>query len=186
MKRQIRSLFSGKNMLIYFFVVIIPVLASSYQYYSVITGKIEGRLSDKVMKEAVQNSLYIENFMVETVGRIETLALTISAKDNPAWIQEMLSKMHQLDPRFSGFIWASDTGQIRLSSIPFDGKLNLSDRSYFTEAIRTGRSQIFGSLFRTNKRKLHCIGGYACYRFRGTNYRGIDRKRQSSGHERVC
>jgi two-component system, sporulation sensor kinase D len=75
--------------------------------------------------------MYIESFIGETKGRLESLALVLgSQEENPGLIERILLVPHSKDPRFSGFYWTNAAGDIVISTNIMTGKVNLSDRDY--------------------------------------------------------
>ncbi|WP_461480267.1 ATP-binding protein [Paenibacillus sp. PvR052] len=87
--------------------------------------------------------MYIENFIGETIGRLGSLAVVLNQQeDHDDLLQNVLMETHEKDRRFSGFYWVNTNGEIINASNPLTDPVNVSDRSYFQQAIRTGKTQI--------------------------------------------
>jgi two-component system, sporulation sensor kinase D len=87
--------------------------------------------------------MYIESFIGETIGRLESLAVVLSNQEiNLRLVEEVLARTHQEDPRFSGFYWVTSTGDITIGSNELKERINLSGRNYFHQAVLTGKTQI--------------------------------------------
>lgn len=89
------------------------------------------------------HAMYIGNFIGETIGRLESMATIFSLQEgNLAVIDQVLKETHRNDPRFSGFYWISPEGDINAGSNESPSAVNFSDRGYFQQAIKTGKTQI--------------------------------------------
>ncbi|WP_424768452.1 ATP-binding protein [Paenibacillus sp. sgz302251] len=132
-----------KNVLLYLLLVGLPISLFSFTYLHYKTNSAYSALVEEANKNASLHALYIENFIGETVGRLESLAMILSdQQNNNIFIEDLLKNIHGQDPRFSGFYWVDRDGDILESSNPLLGKLNIADRLYFQDAVHTGRTQI--------------------------------------------
>lgn len=143
MYRKLGQAVNRTNILLYVFLVAVPLImfSSIYLYY-----KHEHELSvlQKVAdRHSSFHALYIEKFFGETIGRMESLAVVLSNQEQrPEVIQKVLTETHKKDARFSGVYWVGMNGTILLSSNEMKEEVNISDRVYYQEAVRTRETQI--------------------------------------------
>lgn len=103
---------------------------------------------DKAQWYANFHALNIENFLGETVGSLEMLATSIKIQHNELEeVKKILIETHGKDPRFSGFYWANPNGDLIISTNPTDSVVNVSDRPYFQQALKTKTTSISDAHF---------------------------------------
>lgn len=89
------------------------------------------------------HAITIEHFLGETVGRMEMLATSIKVQHNNLTdLEEILRETAGKDPRFSGFYWANRTGDLLISTNPSFSKVNIGDRPYFQQAVKTEHTTV--------------------------------------------
>ncbi|WP_010283257.1 ATP-binding protein [Bacillus timonensis] len=131
-----------KNILVYLFIVILPttvgsILFTNYHYQSFI------KKQTTETEEMVQfHSSYIDRFIGETIAGTETLGIVLENKNSNEEIKNILVSIHKKDERFSGLYWANPEGDILVSSLGLDKKVNIGYREYFKQAIQTKRTVI--------------------------------------------
>jgi len=85
----------------------------------------------------------IDNFIGETVGRLEMLATVINShSSNLQRIEEILAETQQRDSRFSGFYLATTSGELFISTNQLTREVDISDRAYFQKTLLTKNTQI--------------------------------------------
>nr|WP_263323413.1 ATP-binding protein [Neobacillus sp. Marseille-Q6967] len=132
-----------KNIILYIILTIVPSLTVSYYIASHIASDSEHQYRRVAQEHANSHGMSIENFLGETVGRLEMLATSLKLQDNNLInIEKILKETHGKDPRFSGFYWASPSGNILISTNPTSTTINLSDRPYFQKALKTEQTSI--------------------------------------------
>jgi two-component system, sporulation sensor kinase D len=105
--------------------------------------QIENKYKTDAEWYAHYHAMNMENFIGETVSRLEMLSTSIKFQHhNIEEIKEILIKTEAKDPRFSGFYWADVNGDLLISSNPTAKLVNVSDRKYFQDAISTGNMTI--------------------------------------------
>ncbi|MFD2445358.1 ATP-binding protein [Bacillus sp. CGMCC 1.16607] len=140
-KRTFKS--GGKNLLIYLFITLLPSLTISYILGLSKVDDIERQYNSKAEWYANFHAMNIENFLSETVGRLEMLATSIKVQDkNLDEIEMILQETQSKDSRFSGFYWSNTKGDLLVSSVPSSSLVNVFDREYFQQAIGTRKTSI--------------------------------------------
>jgi two-component system, sporulation sensor kinase D len=140
-KRSLTSVL--KKILIYFIVTVIPSIAISFSFAKQQVQDFENDNKRTAESYAVFHSRNIENFIGETVGRLEMLATVINVQHNNLNdIEKILQDTHKKDPRFSGFYWVNPDGDLIGSSNPLSSQISVSDRDYFQRALKTGKTSI--------------------------------------------
>ncbi len=92
---------------------------------------------------AIFHGNHIDRFIGETVSRIDMLATLIDINPNDlSNVQEILTRTIDKDVRFSGFYWANPEGDLLIGTNELTSPINIADREYFQEAIRTGKYTI--------------------------------------------
>lgn len=107
------------------------------------TQEMETEYRNKAQWYAGFHAKHIENFIGETVGRLDMLATVINIQHNNLnGVEEILKKTQKKDPRFSGFYWANSKGDLLISSNELPSSVNVGDRPYFQQAVKTGKTSI--------------------------------------------
>lgn len=123
--------------MIYLSLTVIPSLIISSILTKMHMEKIENDYKRSAQWKAGLYANNIENFVDETVGRLEMLATLIKVQHNNVnAIEKIFEETYQKDPRFSGFYWASPEGDLLISSNPLPEPINISDRPYFKQALK--------------------------------------------------
>lgn len=134
---------SVKNIILYIVLTIVPSLTVSYYIASHLAADIQHQYKRAAQERANSHGMNIENFLGETVGRLEMLSTSLKLQSsNLINIEKILKDTHGKDPRFSGFYWASPSGNILISTNPMSTTINLSDRPYFQKALKTEQTSI--------------------------------------------
>ncbi|WP_442598863.1 ATP-binding protein [Neobacillus sp. D3-1R] len=141
LKREYKHMF--KYLLIYISVTLIPSLIISYFIAHKQVNDWRDTYKDRAQWYANFHSMTIENFLGETIGSLEMLATSIKIQHNNLdEIKSILIETHGKDPRFSGFYWANPNGDLVISTNPTDKIVNVSDRDYFQQALKTKNTAI--------------------------------------------
>jgi two-component system, sporulation sensor kinase D len=128
----------SKTLLIYIMVTLVPSLIISYFFAHQQVKDVENHDKNRAQEFANFHAMNIENFLGETVGRLEMLATSIKLQhSNLINIETILKEMQGKDPRFSGFYWASPSGNLLISTNPTTSVINVGDRPYFQQALKT-------------------------------------------------
>jgi two-component system, sporulation sensor kinase D len=131
------------KILLYILITIIPTLAISY---SLARNEVEGsehQYKIKAQEYANYHAMNIENFLGETIGRLEMLATALKIQhSNLLNIEQILKETQARDSRFSGLYWATPSGDLLISTNPTTSKVNVSDRVYFQEVLAKGSTRI--------------------------------------------
>jgi two-component system, sporulation sensor kinase D len=141
----LKRLFSSrlKNIVIYFLVTFLPSLVISYDLAQHKTDNEEIEYKRTAQRYANFHAMNIENFIGETVGRLEMLATSIKMHHhNLDDVEKILIETQENDPRFSGFYWANTEGDLLISSNPTSSLVNVGDREYFQQALITKNTSI--------------------------------------------
>lgn len=132
-----------KTLLIYLIVTVVPSLTISWFFASQQKHVVEDQYKNNALQTANSHALNIENFLGETVGRLEMLATSLKMQQsNLINIETILNETVGKDPRFSGFYWASPSGNLLISTNPTTSLVNVSDRPYFQQAVQTEQTSI--------------------------------------------
>lgn len=135
---------SSKNqVLIYVLLTLIPSILIS----TVLTQhhvRLEERQYKGIAHEAaIFHARNIENLLSETAGRLEMLATSVKVQNNDLDdVEKILRETMGKDFRFSGFYWASPAGDLLISTNKTNNKINIGDRPYFQEALKTEKTSI--------------------------------------------
>jgi two-component system, sporulation sensor kinase D len=124
-----------KNILVYLIIVILPttigsILFTNYHYNTAIINQ-----TAKTKEMVNFQSSYIDRFIGETIASTETLGIVFENKTSNEEIKNMLHSIHKKDDRFSGLYWANPNGDILVSTLDLDKKVNISYRGYFQQAL---------------------------------------------------
>ncbi|WHY01457.1 ATP-binding protein [Neobacillus sp. DY30] len=133
----------SKKLILYILLTIVPSLLISYYFadHQVKDNVIANK--SKAQKYANQHAINIENFLGETVGRLEMLASSVKIQNsNLTSIETILKETQAKDSRFSGFYLAGPSGDLLISTNPTTSVINVGDRPYFQHAINTGQTSI--------------------------------------------
>ncbi|WP_158211552.1 ATP-binding protein [Alkalihalobacterium alkalinitrilicum] len=86
---------------------------------------------------------HIERFIRETVSRLDMLATLIDVNSGDlSTVEEILTRTHEKDVRFSGFYWSNPQGDLLIGTNELTQPINILDREYFQNAINTGQYTI--------------------------------------------
>ncbi|MBY0122268.1 ATP-binding protein [Bacillus sp. S/N-304-OC-R1] len=131
--------------LIYFIFTIVPSLLISFTITIHKMEQYEKDYRSEAHRSASLHANNIDSFIGETAGRLEMLATLIKVQQfDLINIEEILKETHKSDDRFSGFYWANPKGDILISSNSPYTPINISDRTYFKNAIELGKTSISG------------------------------------------
>lgn len=123
--------------MIYLLLTLVPSLIISSILTQLQTEQIKEEYKGEARWKAGLHAKNIENFVGETVGRLEMLATLIKVQPNNfSDVEEILKETHKKDPRFSGFYWANPEGDLLISSNSLLDPINVSDRPYFQQALK--------------------------------------------------
>ncbi|MBS4218595.1 histidine kinase [Bacillus sp. FJAT-49711] len=126
---------------IYVFITILPAIIISYILTEQELDKINDKYQSKSHQIAKIHSTNLNNFIGETVGRLEMLATLINTQhDDLDSINEILKETHKKDDRFSGLYLVDPKGDLIVSSNPLNHYVNVSDRDYFQESLKSGKT----------------------------------------------
>ncbi|MFE5322800.1 ATP-binding protein [Paenibacillus sp. NPDC056579] len=143
MHKQLKRAFNKRNFFLYVCIVLLPLALLSPFYLDYKSKQVHAELEAEARSHSSFQALYIESFISETIGRLESMAVLMSDQgDNLSLIEQVLYKTHTKDARFSGFYWLNTEGDIIVSSNVLTDKVNLIDRPYVQEAIQTGKTRI--------------------------------------------
>jgi two-component system, sporulation sensor kinase D len=132
-----------KILILYILLTLVPSVLISYYFadHEVKDNVIQNK--SKAQKYANFHALNIENFLGETIGRLEMLASSIKIQhSNLTNIETILKETQAKDSRFSGFYLASSSGDLLISTNPTTTVVNVGDRPYFQQAITTEQTSI--------------------------------------------
>ncbi|MEC1523696.1 ATP-binding protein [Neobacillus niacini] len=133
----------SKKLIIYILLTLVPSVLISYYFadHQVKDAMIQNK--NRAQKYANTHAINIENFLGETVGRLEMLASSINIQhSNLTNIEAILKDTQAKDSRFSGFYLTNSSGDILISTNPITSIINVGDRPYFQQAINTGQTRI--------------------------------------------
>lgn len=137
----------AKTILIYALLVVFPttiISIISYIYYN-----------NTLQKQSIQGAgivadLYrdsLDRLVGDSLTTIETLALVVKAADsNTNEIEQILNHMHEQVPRFSGLYYSDSTGHILFGSNLLEHSIDLSDRPYIQEVLKSKKTTISSPL----------------------------------------
>ncbi|OLS40650.1 hypothetical protein BTR25_08885 [Bacillus sp. MRMR6] len=133
-------------MILYILITIIPTLAISYSLAQNEVEETEQQYKIKAQEYANYHAMNIENFLGETIGRLEMLATALKIHHNNLLnIEQILIETQEKDSRFSGLYWATPSGDLLISTNPTTTQVNVADRSYFQEVLATENTSISGA-----------------------------------------
>jgi two-component system, sporulation sensor kinase D len=138
--RILTSILKNKY-LIYLLLTLLPTVAIS----TILAQHQERFLEDQNQHKAQQltniHTMNIENFLGETVGRLEMLATSIRLqKNNLNNVEDLLRESTGIDPRLSGFFWTNTNGDLLVSTNTTSKNVNVSDQPYFQQAIKAEKT----------------------------------------------
>lgn len=103
----------------------------------------ERQIKNKAQVYTNFHAMNIENFLGETIGRLEMLATSIKIQHhNLINIEKILKESAGNDTRFSGFYWVKQNGDVLISSNPLNTSISIRDLPYFQEALKTEQTSI--------------------------------------------
>jgi two-component system, sporulation sensor kinase D len=133
----------SKKFILYILLTLVPSVLISYYFADHQVKDMMIQNKNKAQKYANTHAINIENFLGETVGRLEMLASSIKIQhSNITNIEMILKETQAKDSRFSGFYLTSSTGDILISTNPITSVINVGDRPYFQQAINTEQTSI--------------------------------------------
>lgn len=144
MRDKMRHLMNVNTIFQYVLIVIIPMIVFGFAYWHFKSKDTHQFLENKAHRYSTFNAMYLESFIGETIGRLESLATVLTNQDDSlSQIQSILKKTHRMDPRFAGFYWVSTEGDIVVSSNPLKNPpINIADKPYFEWTLATGLTHI--------------------------------------------
>jgi two-component system, sporulation sensor kinase D len=129
--------------LIYLIITILPSFLVSFVVVKSEIKSAEQKYQNKAQRYANFHAMSIDNFLGETIGRLEMLATSITIHNNNLQdLERILVDTHKIDPRFSGFYWAHPNGDLLIGTNTISKKINVSDRLYFQQALMTQTTSI--------------------------------------------
>lgn len=129
--------------LIYFIFTIVPSLLLSFFLTIHKMEQYEKEYKSEAHRSASLHANNIDSFIGETAGRLEMLATLIKVQHfSLNNIEDILKETHRSDDRFSGFYWTNSKGDILISSNSPYTPINISDRTYFKNAMELGKTSI--------------------------------------------
>jgi two-component system, sporulation sensor kinase D len=132
-----------KKIILYLLITLVPSLAFSYYLAQHHSKDIENQKKVIAQNYANLHAMNIENFLGETIGRLEMLASSIKIQNsNLLNIETILKETQSKDSRFSGFYLASPSGNLLISTNQTSSLVNVGDRPYFQEALETKQTTI--------------------------------------------
>ncbi|MEH7504041.1 ATP-binding protein [Neobacillus drentensis] len=130
-----------KKFLIYLLLTLIPTAALSTVLAKQQVKFLEDQNRNKAEEYANFHTMNIENFLGETVGRLEMLATSIKYQNNNLnKVENLLRETKGKDPRLSGFFWTNTNGDLLISTNTTSKDINVSDQPYFQRAIKTEKT----------------------------------------------
>ncbi|WP_066392963.1 PAS domain-containing sensor histidine kinase [Neobacillus mesonae] len=133
--------FVKKHILIYILLTILPAAGISYilsQHHVKMMNTEEKIEAQKIANTYAMN---IENFLGETVGRLEMLATSIKVQKNDlSELKKILTETAGKDTRFSGFYWANTDGDVLIGTNPINNPVNVGKRPYFQHTVKTKKT----------------------------------------------
>jgi two-component system, sporulation sensor kinase D len=121
----------------------VPSLAISNYFAQHKAAIVDDKIQTQANEFANFHAMNIENFLGETVGRLEMLATSLKLhSSNLLNIENILTETEGLDPRFSGFYWANPAGDILITTNPTTTLVNVADRPYFQEALKKKQTSV--------------------------------------------
>ncbi|GHI00778.1 ATP-binding protein [Neobacillus kokaensis] len=133
--------FVKNHILIYILVTLLPAASISYviaQHQVKVMGAEEKSKAQEIANDYAMN---IENFLGETVGRLEMLATSIKVQENNLnELKDILIETAEKDSRFSGLYWANTYGDLLIGTNPINDPVNISKRPYFQQTIKTQKT----------------------------------------------
>lgn len=143
MYKKFKLAMNKKGVFLYILIVVLPVCIFSLINLHFKSQNSYSNLEVTAHRYATFHAMYIENFIGETIGRLESLAVVLNQEEGlDHLLENVLKETHEKDRRFSGFYWVNTNGDIINGSNPFTEEINVSDRDYFQKALRTGKTQI--------------------------------------------
>ncbi|MFC0471609.1 ATP-binding protein [Halalkalibacter kiskunsagensis] len=140
---SLKSLFSKRNLLLYIFITLLPAIVFSYLLTEQQTKKIKQEYTHKAQWFATFHANQIDQFIGETIGRLEMLATFIQIQRKELnRFEHILLTTQEKDIRFSGFYWANPEGDLIIGSNELSSPVNIFDRDYFQAALQTGKTAI--------------------------------------------
>jgi two-component system, sporulation sensor kinase D len=127
-----------KLILIYIASTLLPTFLLSCVFVQSEVNKTELKYQAKAQRQANFHAMSIDHFIGETIGRLEMLATSIKIHHNNLQdLERILIDTHKIDQRFSGFYWAHPNGDLLIGTNPMPSKINVFDRPYFQQTIKT-------------------------------------------------
>ncbi|MBS4196152.1 ATP-binding protein [Lederbergia citri] len=126
---------------IYLLITLLPSIVISYFLTEHEKQNILTKYHMKASQCAKIHASNLNNFIGETVGRLEMLSTLINTQhDDLDNIYEILKETHEQDDRFSGLYLVDLNGDFVVSTNPLNHYVNVSDREYFQESLKTGET----------------------------------------------
>ncbi|MFL6561954.1 MAG: cache domain-containing protein, partial [Bacillus sp. (in: firmicutes)] len=142
---RILSSILKNRFLIYLLLTMVPTVGISTALAQHQVILLENQSQSKAQQLANLQAMNIENFLGETVGRLEMLATSIKyQKNNLQDIEGLLQETTGKDPRLSGFFWTNTNGDLLISTNTSSKDVNVSDQPYFQRAIKTEQTSFSG------------------------------------------
>ena len=131
----------AKIFVIYILIAVVPTLIISGILAEIQMKKYENEYKNKAQRNANLHATNIENFIGETVGRLEMLATLIKVQHSSLIdTEEIFKETQEKDKRFSGFYWANLEGDLLISSNALNSPVNVGDRPYFQQALQSRKT----------------------------------------------
>jgi two-component system, sporulation sensor kinase D len=148
MRRPFISQLKPRNLQLYLLIVIIPSIIISVLFTQCRTNQLEAEQTEQAKRTANFHKSYVDRFIGETVTSIETIALTSNPeKESQQYIQSILTRVHQKDMRLSGLYFCDTKGNMLFGSHPLPKQINVYDRNYFQNVLKTKSTTISNAYF---------------------------------------
>lgn len=129
--------------LLYFIFTIVPSLLISFMLTEQKMADYEQEFKMQAHWSASLHAKNIDTFIGETMGRFEMLSTLIKVQHySLSHVEEILKETQKKDDRFSGFYWTNPKGDILISTVSPFNPVNVGDRSYFQQALKSGQTSI--------------------------------------------
>ncbi|MBE4909529.1 two-component sensor histidine kinase [Bacillus luteolus] len=132
-----------RNLLIYLAIVLLPTSITSYLLIQYKYDSLEKEFMEHTDWTLQFYKNHFDRFIGETIATTEALALVINpGQYEIAEIEDVLSKAHSQDSRYSGLYYVNEQGDILASSVNLQSPVNLADREYFQDVVRSKKTVI--------------------------------------------
>jgi two-component system, sporulation sensor kinase D len=132
-----------KSLFLYLAIVLLPTSIASYLLVQHKYETLEKELMDHTEWTLNFYKNHFDRFLGETIATTEALALVINPGQNEiVEIEDVLKKAHRQDSRYSGLYYVNEQGDILASSVHLQSPVNVADREYFKDVVRSKKTVI--------------------------------------------